>query len=424
MLSSQAGDHASSALWRRIVLTRTDGSGRAAAEWQQAFRRHVTNPDVEVLSWVDDVVATLRAIVSGFEPGHHEGTGAFAPAEVVAVALRTLIDELVLLAHPGLEVLIVPVTDLTAWHAIAPDAIVIDSPTALDGAVVEAQGASPIAVRKDTMTKRLGTDRLVVIVGCARSGTTLLENLLMSHPQVGGITSGESFVFHDLRATWALLTSTHFSAWLARGDAAHLLRHYCDSLFAAGLEGGQSGETYFVEKTPLHSMCLPMITELYPDAWIVHLLRDGRDVARSLSEVEIFPNLGMKMDARRGAQLWVQVVTEIQTAAPAIPRFRTLRYEALVAHPVDESVGLLEWVELGTDETTRGTIAATSTRRVSVHGTTGEAGPGKWEGLSGWQLARVLHEAGGMLVAEGYLTEHEATKAQRGIPGLLAKLLP
>lgn len=417
MLTSQAEDHRSSPLWHRIVLTPPTGqSGR----WQEAFASAENDPLVAVRRWGDDVAATMAAIVRAYRPNHHEGVAALAGSHELAQALRCLLDSLLLLGDPA-DVVIVPVTDLKVWKAIAPDAVLVDDPEGLSAGIAEARTHAGLDIRSETPTPRLGVNRLIVIVGCARSGTTWLENLLMTHPQVSGIESGETFVFHDLRALWTVMTAGPLASVLSEGDAAHLLRRYCDTLFGRALH---RSDDYFVEKTPLHSLCLPMITEIYPDAWVIHLVRDGRDVASSLAEVEIFPQLGVKMNLRRGAQLWVQVLTAVRDAAPRIPRFREVRYESLVSSSVPEVTNVLEWIGLDVDETLQMTMAGRAGKRVSVHGTTGDSGPGKWQSLGGFKLGKILREAGELLSSEGYMSMHDVERNSRSLQGLLARVLP
>ncbi len=125
--------------------------------------------------------------------------------------------------------------------------------------------------------------RLVVVLGSVRSGTTWLVELLGSHPDVG-ITKGESWIFNSLRD---LFLNAHASwdgpaALQDQAQIVALMRRFCDDIFSAALARQAPGASWFVEKTPGHTTRIPIMAATYPDAWYVHVVRDGRDVARSI----------------------------------------------------------------------------------------------------------------------------------------------
>src|SRR5206468_1282633 len=57
------------------------------------------------------------------------------------------------------------------------------------------------------------------------------------------------------------------------------VRRLCDGLFME-LAGGS--HRHIAERSAPHVEHIDLISEVYPDARFVHLVRDGRDVARSL----------------------------------------------------------------------------------------------------------------------------------------------
>ena len=241
-------------------------------------------------------------------------------------------------------------------------------------------------------------DRLVIVAGVARSGTTWLESLLMTHPQVGGVERTETFLFSALRG---LLRDERL--WAEVDDLPARLRRFTDRVLRATLDHHTPSATHFVEKTPLHAGLLPRIAALYPDAWFVHLVRDGRDVARSLAQVDFLRGVG----PADGARLWAQTVRRIDAAATSLPQFREVRYEDLFADPVGVTTALLEWVGLEADATLRDAIRGRSGDRVSLHGTGGRVGPGQWRDLPPRTRAAIHGQAGAMLRAHGYVSGFE-----------------
>jgi tetratricopeptide (TPR) repeat protein len=117
----------------------------------------------------------------------------------------------------------------------------------------------------------------VFLLGFMRSGTTLLESILASTPQVAALDE-----YDALRdAAKIFLNSDKGVGQLATLDGAELTRwrdEYWRSIRAHGIDA--SGKV-FVDKLPFHSIKLPLIARLFPDAKVIFALRDPRDVVFS-----------------------------------------------------------------------------------------------------------------------------------------------
>src|SRR4051812_41977208 len=68
-------------------------------------------------------------------------------------------------------------------------------------------------------------------------------------------------------------------------DAA--VRKFCDRLIDGAVLRHNPSALAFVEKTPRHALMLHRVQHVYPDVHVVHIVRDGRDVARSLAEFSL-----------------------------------------------------------------------------------------------------------------------------------------
>lgn len=97
----------------------------------------------------------------------------------------------------------------------------------------------------------------IFIVGCGHSGTSVLLNILDMHPHIHAVPF-ESRVF--LKAGWKIRLAGLF--WDKNTIAA--------------------GKRRWAEKTPAHVHAIARILRTYPDASILLIIRDGRDVAISL----------------------------------------------------------------------------------------------------------------------------------------------
>lgn len=248
-------------------------------------------------------------------------------------------------------------------------------------------------------------DRLVVVLGCGRSGTTWLQQLWLAHDRVAGLAGNETWLFHQLRFLWrAFDEGTGFGAWTDRESFVAALRRYCDGVLGAIRERfGSADDDYVVEKTPVHVHQLARIAEVYPDAWVVHLVRDGRQVARSISQVPFFgiPDVG---DA---AAVWARAVTAVRTDQHLVPRFRDVRYEDLVRDPTGTMRGLWSWVGLDAPATDGPGFGSAVHTPVSTHRRGGaDAEP------TAADLAAIHRRAGRTLVREGYLSRRALWRAR------------
>lgn len=219
----------------------------------------------------------------------------------------------------------------------------------------------------------------VFIVGCPRSGTTLLRRIVSAHPQIV-ITPEAHWIprwFEKRRGLKpdGIVTAELVSELLAHDKFASfgLGREALMSLIGSGqpisyatfvtgifdLYGKARGKKVVGNKTPDSVRRIGTLHALWPQARFVHLIRDGRDVALSLMNwpsVETkkpgtFPT--WKDDPVSTAALWWELnVRRGREAGKALgpELFRELRYESLVAHPAEECAALCEFLGLAYDE--------------------------------------------------------------------------
>lgn len=188
-------------------------------------------------------------------------------------------------------------------------------------------------------------------VGCDRSGTTLIQAVFNSHPDLA-IPYESHFIVPllrrraryerdgglDLDGFFADLFSFPFLArWdldqdpvracvarAAPSDTPGAIR----AVFEAYAE--KEGKPNYGDKTPQYVRHLRMLSEAFPSARFVHIVRDGRDVALSLIEMEWGPRTIVE-----AARFWRQRVDAGRAAEAALgpARYTELRYEDFVADP-------------------------------------------------------------------------------------------
>lgn len=122
--------------------------------------------------------------------------------------------------------------------------------------------------------KKMPND-MVFLVGCYNSGTTILRDILKSHPNVGGMPR-EGVRFTDV------FTDMQHGGWIRM---AYHNRRLPSSFFSVDESRekldrdwgfwAKRNETVFLEKSITHSFRLEFIKKVYPSAKFIAITRDG-----------------------------------------------------------------------------------------------------------------------------------------------------
>ena len=194
---------------------------------------------------------------------------------------------------------------------------------------------------------RDGATGHVFLVGFPRSGTTLLENVLASHPEV--VTLEEKDTFGNL--THDFLIDEAGRQQLAALSDAEIETHRAAYWSRVRGFGAQVAGKLFVDKYPLTSLKLPMVAKLFPKARVLFALRDPRDVVLSCYRRSFAMNSSMFefLDIARAARFYDAVMTLCTTYREKLELdWRPTRNEALVddfegeARAICKFIGL-EW---------------------------------------------------------------------------------
>ncbi|HEY8544424.1 MAG TPA: sulfotransferase [Acidimicrobiales bacterium] len=208
---------------------------------------------------------------------------------------------------------------------------------------------------------RPSLDAFPFVVGCRRSGTTLVRAMLHSHPLLAVPPESRFLVAlaPDLNRPWdpahlveELLEHDGFARWGLRRPVLRASfrddppRTYADAMRRLyTLWAAAHDKPRVADKTPDHVLRIGAITALFPDARVVHVVRDGRDVAASFLE------LGWVDSIEKAALHWRHRVLTGRQAGALLPssRYHELRYEDLVERPEPTLKGMCAALDLEFD---------------------------------------------------------------------------
>lgn len=283
-------------------------------------------------------------------------------------------------------------------------------------------------------------ERPVFVLGCARSGTTLLQLMLHSHPRIA-VPPETRFVqyayrrrrqYGDLREAAA---RERLARWITtRTDTRfHHLKLDTETTIQEIVAGpptlGSAIATVFQgyarrfdkprwgDKRPAYFMHIPELLRMFPNAQFVHIIRDGRDCVGSMKQMPWFT-----WSSYTAMSIWGEAINYGRWAQRRYGSHvvHQLRYEDLIADPDVELRALCGF--LGEDfapqmcEPHR--IADTAVpKKKTWHANTRKeltnTASGAWQQrLEPWEIELCEHVLGSRLRANGY----ELTGASRPEP--------
>lgn len=217
----------------------------------------------------------------------------------------------------------------TAAHAARVDALCRDWP--------RARLSLDCQTAPDSQAARLGSDRgadAVFIVGMPRSGTTLVEQILASHPEVR--TCGE---LDDLPAIARNLPDDAAAEVLDAAAARYLGRLRRDGT-----------ATFILDKLPANSLYLHAAARLLPGARVIALSRDALDTCVSCYSKDFAATLGWTTDLYALGRYYADHERVMNHWRKELPlALYDVRYEDLVSDPETEVRRVLGFLGLPFD---------------------------------------------------------------------------
>lgn len=199
------------------------------------------------------------------------------------------------------------------------------------------------------------------VVGVGRSGTTLLRVMLDSHPAMAmarethfipkAAEACEGHSAPQLAFIDALVSSRH---WNRHQIGEEELRAKVEAIspFDLGealrafyrLVAEKASKPRWGEKTPAYAAHMLLIQDLLPEAHFIHIIRDGRDVALSVKEVNFGPD-----SVEDGARWWLRRIENACGQVDSLAHYLEVRYEELVLDTENSLRRICEFIDLQFD---------------------------------------------------------------------------
>lgn len=217
---------------------------------------------------------------------------------------------------------------------------------------------------------------IVFVVGCPRSGTTLLQRMLDAHSDLT-VTNDTHFITRAAKQELRHSANPELDESLVERVVSYHRFHRLgldrsDALSAAqgassyadfvsrlyDLRARQAGKTLSGEKTPDYCRKMPLLHRLFPRAKFLHIIRDGRDVTLSTLD---WASAGKGpgrwdlwgRDAVGTCALWWRWQVgngRYDGARLGASVYREVKYENLVAQPDAELVEICDFLNIPFDE--------------------------------------------------------------------------
>ncbi|MEV0581670.1 sulfotransferase [Nonomuraea sp. NPDC050310] len=276
----------------------------------------------------------------------------------------------------------------------------------------------------------MASDRPVFVIGCPRSGTTMLQLMLHSHPRIA-VAPETRFVipayqrrraFGDMRLAERRRS---LAEWIA-GDRSTKFRELGidkDDFVREVVDGPGSfgsvlgiafrmyaerfGKARWGDKRPSYVKQVDLLRRLFPDAQFIHLVRDGRDCVSSLKEMPWYT-----ADSFHAMATWIEAIDHGAKLKKSLPAdtYYELRYEDLTDATDVEMKKLCDFLGEEFDPSVISPREAADTvvplHKVwhgNTHGEVTKARVGSWsKRLDPWEIALCEDQFGDRLQAWGY----------------------
>ena len=275
----------------------------------------------------------------------------------------------------------------------------------------------------------------VFVLGCPRSGTSVLAWSLAQHPDMWTSVETDFLLYlfgpplsdfygrSKVDRALERITTRPGGSWLDQHGIARaeFIAHIGLGLNA--LITKQAPGKRWVDQSPGYTVMASTLAELFPMAYFVHVLRDGRRVVHSMINSGF--DVWWATDFRQACRVWANFVESAMEFQRSVPeRCMTVRLEELSVSPRRSFANILQFIKAPLDDAPADFFASNrinssyepKSQRGGARGLAGTAAASSARGTrltEPWLLwspeerAIFVEEAGASLVKHGYATPEE-----------------
>lgn len=189
----------------------------------------------------------------------------------------------------------------------------------------------------------------IFIGGSPRSGTTLLQKILIRHENIVGgpelVYSTDIALLYDKMEK--SIDNNSISMFVKKGDLKREFQNLFNNMFKNHVN---ERSLYISEKTPKNGLYMKELSNLFPLGKMIYIFRDGRDVVASFKKVrlrakskdEYLPDMGLFA----AIKTWEKYVLKLNEYKLNIDQIYLVKYEDLVINSKSELKKLLNWLDL------------------------------------------------------------------------------
>ena len=195
--------------------------------------------------------------------------------------------------------------------------------------------------------------RIIFVSGAPRSGTTLIQNMLDSHPDIFG---GPEFLhIPDILKLRSVLHRSIDREWIdlicSYTDVDQAICSFLERLLLPLAD--KNGCKFLSEKSPQNIVIFPELVRLFPEARFIHVIRDPRAIVASMLQVGKRAR-GKNVRAQRFTRDINSAINYVRTcfdagfaaAKTASSQVYTICFEQLISDPKKETKKVCDFLHL------------------------------------------------------------------------------
>lgn len=198
--------------------------------------------------------------------------------------------------------------------------------------------------------------KFIFVGGSPRSGTTLVQKVLIIHSKIAG--TGEFEYLEQMMKLYAtmnesIISNNNNKNFYDQSKLKEYWKGFLENLFS-NIYNKKKDAIYFSEKSPNNIYVAKTSLDLIPDSKFIFVYRDGRDVVNSFKQVNIRYKRENKKSPMRLITLvksmgWVNgfnIYDDLKNDPQYENRIYGIKYEELVNQPLAELEKLMTFIGL------------------------------------------------------------------------------